>query len=214
MSVDPTPPQVLVIGFLGGFIRSDNLIHSEVQLAARLRKAYPSGVDVETFKSYRGEAAEKKILSLLDTNHDQPLTSEEKSNARIIIYGDSWGGSEAITLARKLEKDGIPVVLTIQVDSASKIHQNDAIIPANVVKAVNFYQLNGRLHGQPDIRAADPTRTTIIGNFLFDYKESAYNCSGYPWYDRVFSKAHTEIECDPSVWNQVEALIRTELRSN
>ena len=205
---------MLVIGFVGGFIRHDNLVHSEVQLAARLRKAYPSGVDVETFESYRGDTAEKKILSLLDTNHDRTLTPEEKSNARIIIYGHSWGGSEAITLARKLEKDGIPVILTIQVDSVAKIHQNDAIIPANVARAVNFYQTNGRLHGQPDIRAADPTRTTIIGNFRFDYKQSAYNCSDYPWYDRVFSKAHTQIECDPSVWKQVEGLIRTELRSN
>lgn len=151
---------------------------------------------------------------MLDTKHDRTLTTEEKSNARIVIYGHSWGGSEAITLARKLEKDGIPVMLTIQVDSVAKIHQNDAIIPANVVRAVNFYQNNGHLHGQPDIRAADPTRTTIIGNFVFDYKQSAYNCSDYPWYDRVFSKAHAQIECDPNVWKQVEALIRTELPSN
>ena len=105
------------------------------------------------------------------------------------------------------------MLLTIQVDSVPKIFQNDAIIPANVVQAVNFYQTNGHLHGQPEIRAADPTRTHIIGNFRFDYERSAYNCSEYPWYDRVFSKAHTQIECDPSVWKQVESLIRTELRS-
>ena len=132
-------------------------MHSEVQLAARLRKAYPLGVDVETFESYHGEKAREKVLSFLNTNHDQTLTLEEKSKARIIIYGHSWGGSEAITLARKLEKDGIPVLLTVQVDSVSKIHENDAIIPANVVQAANFYQTNGRLHGQTGIRAADPT---------------------------------------------------------
>jgi len=214
VSVIHSTPQVLIIGFLGGFIKHDNLVHSEVQLAVRLRKDYPSGVDVETYENYRGDAAETKILSLLDLNHDRTLTSEEKRNARIIIYGHSWGGSEAINLARKLEKDGIPVVLTIQVDSVSKIHQNDTIIPANVLRAVNFYQLNGRLHGEPHIRAADPTHTTVIGNYLFDYKQIAYNCSEYPWYDRILSKAHTQIECDPNVWKQVEALIRTELLSN
>ena len=53
-------PPVIVIGFVGGFIRHDNLVHSEVQLAARLRKAYPSGVDVETFESYRGEKPERE----------------------------------------------------------------------------------------------------------------------------------------------------------
>ena len=188
------------------------MVHSEVQLAARLRKAYLLGVDVETFESYRGEKARQKVLSFLDANHDRTLTPEEKSSARIIIYGHSWGGSESINLARKLEKDDIPVVLTVQVDSVAKIHQEDAVIPANVVQAVNFYQTRGHLHGQPRIRAADPTRTHIIGNFRFDYDPSAYNCSEYPWYDRIFTKAHTQIECDPSVWKQVESLIRTEIR--
>jgi hypothetical protein len=210
----PAAPRVLVIGFVGGFIKHDNLVHSEVQLAARLRKAYPVGVDVETFESYHGERAREKVLNFLNTNHDQTLTPDEKSKARIIIYGHSWGGSEAITLARKLEADGIPVLLTVQVDSVSKIHENDAIIPANVVQAANFYQTNGRLHGQTGIRAADPTQTNIVGNFRFDYARSAYNCGAYPWYDRVFSKAHTQIECDPSVWNQVESLIRTEMLPN
>src|SRR5579871_5466057 len=48
------PPPAMIIGFLGGFVRHDNLIHSEAQLAARLRQEYPSGVDVETYESYRG----------------------------------------------------------------------------------------------------------------------------------------------------------------
>src|ERR1700719_951400 len=89
-----TKPPSIVIGFVGGFIAHDNPVHSEVQLAARLRKEYPAGVDVETFESYRGEKAEQEILKLLDANHDGTLTAEEKQNARIIIYGHSWGASE------------------------------------------------------------------------------------------------------------------------
>lgn len=210
-NVTRTMPPVIIIGFVGGFIKHDNLAHSEVQLAARLRKAYPVTVDVETFESYRGKEARKKILSLVDTNHDGTLAPDEKRNSRIIIYGHSWGGSEAIALARKLEKDGIPVLLTIQVDSISKIRHNDAIIPANVAQAANFYQPNGLLHGQPEIRAADSARTRIIGNFRFDYKASPYKCDEYPWYDRVFVKPHTQIECDPGVWEQAESLIRSNL---
>jgi hypothetical protein len=204
-------PPVIVIGFVGGFIKHDNLVHSEVQLAARLREAYPVGVDVETFESYHGGKARKKILNLLDTNHDGILTHDEKLNSRIIIYGHSWGGSQAIALARELEKDGIPVLLTIQVDSISKIHQNDAIIPANVAQAANFYQPDGLLHGQSNIRAADPAGTSIIGNFRFDYKTSPYKCIQYPWYDRIFGKSHTQIECDLGVWTQAESLIRSNL---
>jgi hypothetical protein len=206
-----TMPPVLVIGFVGGFIRHDNLVHSEVQLAARLRKAYASGVDVETFESYHGENARTKIRSVLDTNHDGTLTPSEKQNARIILYGHSWGASEAIAVARELEKDGIPVLLTIQVDSVSKFHQNDAVIPANVAQAANFYQPDGFVHGQTAIRAANPARTKIIGNFRFNYKSSPYACNEYPWYDRIFVKPHTQIECDPHVWKQAEDLIRANL---
>lgn len=208
-----TTPPAIVIGFVGGFVSHENLAHSEVQLAASLRAAYPVGVDVETFESYHGKSARKKVLALLDTDHDGTLTSGERQKARIIIYGHSWGGSEAINLARKLGKDGIPVLLTIQVDSISKIHQNDAVIPANVAEAANFYQSHGLLHGRAEIRAADPARTRIVGNFRFDYNETHYKCEKYPWYDRLFAKAHTQIECDPSVWKQAEALIAASLQT-
>jgi hypothetical protein len=202
----PKPPAI-VVGFVGGFIAHDNPVHSEVQLAARLRKQYPSGVYVETFESYRGKNAKQKILELLDTNHSGTLTAEEKRNARIIIYGHSWGGSESISLARALQKDGVPVLLTLQVDSISRPGSDDTTIPANVAQAANFYQSHGLLRGDHDIRAADPTRTGIIGNFQFDYQTSPLKCSEYPWYDRFFAKTHTQIECDPMVWARVESLI-------
>jgi hypothetical protein len=204
-------PPIIVIGFLGGFVAHDNLIHSEVQLASRLRKEYPAGVAVETFESYRGESAHREIRRILNTNHDRTLTEQEKKNARIIIYGHSWGGSESIYLARMLEKEGIPVLLTVQVDSISRPGSDDTTIPANVAQAVNFYQANGLLHGHHDIHAADPSRTRIIGNFRFDYETSPLKCSEYPWYDRIFVKAHTQIECDPAVWTQVESIIRPNL---
>jgi len=201
-------PPSIVIGFVGGLIAHDNPVHSEVQLAARLRKEYPVGVAVETFESYRGERARRKILALLDTNHDGALTLDEKEKARIIIYGHSWGGAESISLANALQKDGIPVLLTIQVDSVSKSGHNDTIIPANVAQAVNFYQSHGLVHGERKIRPADATRTRIVGNYLFDYEKSPLNCAAYPWYDRIFVKSHTQIECDPVIWDKVESLIR------
>lgn len=204
-------PPVIVVGFLGGFVKPDNLIHSPVQLAARLREDYPSGVYVEAFENRRRKKAHAKILQLLDADHDGTLSLEEKQRARIIIYGISWGASESVTLARELQRDGIPVLLTVQVDSVSKIHQNDALIPANVAEAANFYQPYGLLHGRPEIHAADTKRTNIIGNFRFDYTSHPLSCSKYPWYGRYFAKAHMQIECDPVVWNQVESLIRSKL---
>ena len=201
----------VVVGFVGGFVRHDDRVHSEVQLIERLREGYASDVYVQMFENHRGKEAHQAILRRLHANRDGALSPEEKQNARIIIFGHSWGASETIELARQLEKDGIPVILTIQVDSVSKLGQNDAVIPANVLQAVNFYQLDGLLHGQPQIRAANPARTRILGNFRSGYKTKPFSCGQYPWWDRLIMKPHIQIECDPAVWNQVESLIRSNL---
>jgi hypothetical protein len=201
----------IVIGFVGGFVRHDDTVHSGVQLAARLRTSYPSGVYVEVFENRRREQAHAKILELLHSDHNGALSDDEKRNARIIIYGMSWGGSETVELARELDKEKVPVLLTIQVDSVSKNGQNDRLIPANVAEAVNFYQTDGFLHGVTDIQAVDSTRTRILGNYRSEYKSNPLECSDYPWWDRLFVKQHTEIECDTRVWGRVEALIRSML---
>src|SRR5580658_2942567 len=204
-------PPAVVIGFVGGFVRHDDTVHQEVQLAGRLRKEYPSGVAVRMFENHSGRQAHAEILRLLDTDRDGSLSAGEKRDARVVLYGHSWGASEAVTVARELEKDGVPVRLTIQVDSVSKPGGDDRLIPANVAEAVNFYQLDGLLHGQRKIVAADPLRTRILGNVQSNYKTNPVNCDGYPWYARMFMKPHIEIESDPSVWNQVESLVRSEL---
>jgi hypothetical protein len=202
---------IVVIGFVGGFVRHDDRVHTEVQLVNRLREEYASAVSVQAFENHRGKDAHEAVLHLLDANKDGKLSSEEKQSAHIIIFGHSWGASETVELARQLEKDGIPVVLTIQVDSVSKMGEDDAVIPANVSQAINFYQLDGMLHGQPKIRAANPARTRILGNFRSDYKAKPLTCGAYPWWDRLLMKPHIQIECDPAVWNQVESLIRSNL---
>jgi len=202
---------VIVIGFLGGFVRHDDPIRSEVQLAARLRKDFTTEAVVETFENHNGAKAHQKILAVLDADHDGTLSPTERKNARIILYGHSWGGAEVIIEARHLEKAGIPVVLTIQVDSVDKNGQGDEVVPPNVAQAVNFYQSDGLLRGESDIRAADLDRTRILGNFKFHYEGSAYRCANYPWYNHLFMRAHTQIECDPKVWNQVESLIRANI---
>jgi hypothetical protein len=53
----------------------------------------------------------------------------EKKSSRIVIYGHSWGASETVTLSRELAIDGIPVLLTIQVDSGPKRGRNEGAGP-------------------------------------------------------------------------------------
>lgn len=208
----PTTAPTIVIGFVGGYVSHTNLSHMEAHLAAQIRSEYPTGVYAAAFENHRRNAAHAAILRLLDANHDGKLSKQEKEDAHIILYGHGWGASEAITLARELQQDGIPVLLTVQVDSVEKHRENDVVIPANVEQAVNFYQPHGWLHGESHIRAADPERTKILGNFRFDYSKDPVDCyAAYPWWDRHLATAHTEIECDPAVWHRVEALIRAEL---
>src|SRR5580704_241034 len=141
----------IVIGFVGGFVSPNDAVHSEVELANRLRREYPAGVYVQVFDNRHVDQAFKKISELLDARHTGKLADDEKKNARIIIYGHSWGGSAGIKLARQLDAAGIPVLLTVQVDSVAKFHEDDSIIPSNVRAAANFYQPFGRLHGRAEI---------------------------------------------------------------
>ena len=201
----------IVIGFLGGYVPANSPTRSEVKMAEQLRASYPDTVHVKTFANRNMNSAYREILELLAGAPPATVSGEEKQRARIIIYGHSWGGTAAVALARKLQKDGIPVLLTVQVDSVEHLHVDDSVIPANVAKAANFYQRGGMLHGREKITAADPAHTQILGNYLYDYAKNPVECHGYPFWDRWFSKTHMEIECDPKVWNEVESLIRREL---
>jgi hypothetical protein len=206
-----TRTPAIVIGFVGGFVKHDDPVYGTVRLAARLRAKYPSGVVVRVFENHHEKSALSEVLRLLSANGNGTLSSADKQDARIIIFGHSWGGSETVTLARQLQSEGIPVLLTVQVDSVRKFGEEDSVIPANVEEAANFYQPSGIIRGEPKIRAANPEATEILGNFRFDYEANPLSCGQYPLHDRIFMKTHMEMDCDPRVWTKVESLIRSKL---
>lgn len=204
-------PRLIVIGFMGGRVKGGNLIHKEALLAKELREGYPLRVHAEVFANHDAESALNVVLHLLDENRDGRLSADEKKAARIVIYGHSWGASETVAFARRLNTLTIPVLLTIQVDSVRKPNENDEEIPPNVGEAINFYQTDGLLHGRSLIEAMDPKRTIILGNYESSYKSKPVSCANYPWFARTFMKPHIEIENDPSVWGKIAALIRAEV---
>lgn len=204
-------PRPIVIGFLGGYVRHDDSVHTTVQVAKSLRDLYPTAVYVATFENRRMDDAHDLIVSLLGAKSASALTEQQKRSAHIILYGHSWGACAVVSLARQLQSEGIPVVLTVQVDSVSKSGRDDQTIPDNVRYAANFYQDKGFIRGQQKIVAADASRTKILGNFFFDYSAHPIACPEYPWYTRFFMRSHIEIECDQKVWQRVENLIREKL---
>src|SRR3569833_1851888 len=109
----PLPPgSTLVIGFLGGYDRWNDVFRSVRQLVLRLRGR--PGVYAESISNHHRAIALKLIGEALDTIRDGQLDPKEKANARVVLFGQSWGGAAAIATARKLQAAGIPVLLTVQ----------------------------------------------------------------------------------------------------
>lgn len=206
----PTAHNVIIIGFVGGFVSRNDTRHPEVQFAAYLRDRYPS-IHAEVFGNHHGKKALRNVLRFLDTDNDGTLSSLEKEQATVIIYGHSWGATETVAFARDLDKMGIPVALTIQVDTIGKPFHKPAAISPNVAAAINFYQTQGPLHGQPQITAADPAHTKILGNIRMTYEDRPINCDNYSWYSRTLNKPHHEIENDFRVWDELAHLIDADL---
>jgi hypothetical protein len=201
--------KVIVIGFVGGFARPDDQGHPEVQFAEYLRDLYRPDVHAEVFGNHDGKKALHEVLRLLDSKGNP--SSTEREHAKIIIYGHSWGATETVVFARELAKEGIPVQLTIQMDTIGKFGRDDSRIPSNVANAINFYQSRGPLQGLTEIVAANPAQTSIIGNLHMTYEGHRINCANYPWYARTLNKPHHEIENDPRVWDLAATLIDSEV---
>jgi hypothetical protein len=207
----PANPSFIVIGFTGGFVRHDNSHQGPVQLATRIRQNFSKDTYVQVFENRRRRQAFHTIVHLLDSDHDGSLSNEERARAHVILFGHSWGASAVVLLARELDRERIPVLLTVQVDSVAKPWQRDGIISDNVLAAANFYQPHGFIHGRSLIRAEDESKTQILGNYRFDYHLNPVACSGFSWFDHAFMSNHMQSMCDPHLWNQVEGLVRERL---
>jgi hypothetical protein len=207
----PVAPQDIVVGFVGGFVRHNNPHHGVVQLAQHIRETLPPGTYVRVFENRHRKTAYTTIVQLLDTDHDHILSDAEKSRAHIVLFGQSWGASAAVLLARDLRRQGVPVLLTVQVDSVAKLWQNDSRIPDNVAEAINFYQPHGLVHGRRHISAADPGKTEILGNYLVDYRKHPIQCPDASWADRFFTPSHMQSECDPRLWSEIENIVQRRL---
>ena len=209
IEAQPSPKvNYILVGFAGGFVRHNNPHHGPVQLALRLLREAPAGTYVEVFENRRRKKAFRTVLRLLDRDHDGNLSNEEKTQAHVILFGHSWGASAVVLLARELDHAGVPVLLTVQVDSVAKPWQQDEVIPDNVAAAVNFYQSHGLIHGRSEIKAEDGSKTQILGNYRFDYREHPVQCEASSWFDRTFTPSHMQSQCDPQIWNRVEDLVR------
>lgn len=209
----PTPlpqGQILILGFMGGREPWNNDARNVRKLALKLRSMHDPTIQVETVENKKRSLAIELITKAFDRNRDGTLDERERASIRLILYGQSFGGAAVVKLARQLKKMDVPVTLMVQVDS---IGRGDRVIPSNVARAANLFQRNGWfIRGEPEIRAEDPARTTIAGNFKFDYSRKQIDVSKVPLMKKAFRVAHTRMEYDPDVWAKVEELILDSLK--
>ncbi len=181
----------LVVGFLGGRDAWNDETKGVRQLALELRRR---GFFTETFENRRrGVALELVRGAAAD---------------RLVLYGQSFGGAAVAHFSRELETNAVAVELTVQIDSVGR---GDGALPANVRNAANLFQTNGWfLDGEHPIRASDPSRTRILGNWRFDYSEppgSEISLEDVPWWKLIFRIPHARMDRDPHVWSFTLRLI-------
>jgi hypothetical protein len=208
--VTPLPPDhTLIVGIVGGIERWNDDSRGVPKLAEKIRALHLPYVHVETVENRRLELAVALIKNAFDRNGDGLLDIREAGSARLILFGHSMGGAAVVALAGKLEQMGIPVLMTIQVDSFGR---DDRLIPANVHRAVNLFQTEGIfIKGEPNIAAMDERTTRIIGNYKFEYRNDPVDMSGQKFIRRMFNTPHDQMAADPQVWNRVEDLILAQL---
>jgi len=203
--------QIIVIGFVGGFAKPDDETKSCNVFASYLREHYPAEIHAKIFSHHDEGDAMSYVTRLLRANHNGALSDEERKRAAIIIYGHSWGASESVAFARELGRAQIPVLLLILLDIIPKPGQMPDQIPANVARAINFYQSEGLVRGLSKIVASDPAHTTILGNIRMSYDRSSVKCDNTNWLFCTFNKPHHQIVNDPNIWNQAAGLIDAEV---
>ena len=204
----PTPLKegdLLIVGFMGGRESWDNDRRGVRKLALKLRAMNLPGVHVETVENKKRKLAVELIRNAFDRDRDGRLDERERASACLVVYGQSFGGAAVVKLARQLDELGVPVLLTVQVDSVGR---GDKVIPPNVRRAANLFQRDGLIiKGEREIRAEDPGKTTIVGNFRFDYEGKRIDLSEVSWLKRLFQAAHTKMDHDPEVWALAERII-------
>jgi hypothetical protein len=195
----------LVLGFLGGRQSWNSSQEGVRRLALELRAMNLPRLHVETVENVRRDLALQLVQNALDRDRNGILTRTEKESAQLILYGQSFGGAAVVKFANQLHHLKIPVLLTLQIDSVGR---HDDVLPENVRSAANLFQRNGIIiRGEPEIRAQNPAKTRIIGNFEFDYSDKRIDLSSIPWYKKIFRSSHTKMNQDPEVWKKVNELI-------
>ncbi len=208
----PTPlasGSTLILGFLGGGKRSGDENRPAIQLAERLRVLEIPAVYIETTGHDRYVQALKLVEAATRRDAKGRCPVQGCSKIQLLLYGRGEGGATVLRLARELKSLGLPVALTVQVDTAGR---SDGVIPSNVARAANLYDAGAATAGGTRIRAEDPAKTQILANLLFSEDGKWLDLPEGVSPGRPRHARSAQFDSDPQVWNRVEDYILEEMR--
>jgi hypothetical protein len=156
------PCKILVLGFIGGTEFPNHKSSGIVQIEKQIREMGDAQVCSKIYVPYSWLRGNRWIMKHFPRHRGKFSQSEIEQAPKIIIYGHSLGGWATLAVARKLNKRGIPVELTLQVAS---VGITDRTVPKNVKTAANFYtnDIVGVI-GTKHVHARDQGATNFLGN--------------------------------------------------
>jgi hypothetical protein len=156
--------KIIYLGMVGALELANNSRSGLVQIRETLgQSAYPD-VCAKTFSPYVWRSGLHYVLKHFPS-HPGPLTQEDLDHApKVVLVGHSMGGWAVISVARNLKSRGIPVELSIQVDS---VGITDQTVPNNVKAAAIFHARDIlTFMTTKKIRAEEPSQTKLLANVL------------------------------------------------
>jgi hypothetical protein len=158
------PCKVIYLGIVGGTELSNNSHSGVVQIGDLLRGPTYADVCAKTFSPYFWRPGFHWILKYFPS-HPGRLTSDELERApKVIMVGHSFGGWGVLSVARNLNRKGIPVELCVQIDS---VGVTDHTVPRNVKAAAIFHANDAMfLLTTKTMRLEDPSQTKLVDDIL------------------------------------------------
>jgi len=159
-----TTCKVVYLGMVGGLETSNNKRSGVVQIRDILQGPTFPDVCAKSFSPYVWWSGFHWLLTHFPA-HPGRLTTDELSRApKVILVGHSLGGWAVLSVARNLKRKGIPVELSVQIDS---VGITDHTTPRNV-KAAAIFHANDVLFllTTKTIKLEDPSQTKLVENVL------------------------------------------------
>lgn len=159
--------RIVYLGFVGAFESAQSRFSGVVQIRNLLRGPQFAEVCAKTYAPYQWAEGRDWILSQVAMHEGMQGAGELGDPPKVVLVGHSMGGWAAMTVARELKARGIPVELTVQVDS---VGISDVTVPSNVKLAAIFHANDVLMPlTTKKLKLEDPSQTRVVANVRVEH---------------------------------------------